>query len=271
MKQQSQILFWLLLAATAAVDIVAITWLLEAGPESRAAFLYDALVTGQLAVVALWGVFGARRSWAAWCAALAAVGVAGALTARLAQLSLAESCGIHGSSVALLAATLWVLKRTPIWQRLAGKASAAGWQYSMGHLLAAMTIIALLIAALRGSVLLLNSGESWKFFVTLTLGDVVLATSIAFIWLWTSWFPRWWPRLAAVLLPALAVGALEAGLAMSGLLGPDVAQLQEYSPFDLVAYTLMASIVIFAYLELAPIIRRDQRAVATPLAGTDSH
>ena len=264
MKQHSPTLFWLLLAATIAVDAVAITWMVQAGPTSRAAFLYDALVTGQLAVICLWGAFAARRTWSAWVVTLIAVGVGGMLTARVAELPPAEACGIHGIYVALLAATLWVLKRTPAWRRLKGEANPAVWQYSLGHLLAAMTVVALLIGALRGSVLLTSGDDSWRFVVLLTLGDVVLVTATAFVWLWASWMPFWWPRLGAVFLPALAVGALETALAVAGALGSFFEESPATDALSLFAYTLTTSIVIFAYLELVPILDRDQRAVSPP-------
>ena len=267
MKQHSPIIFWLLLAATVAVDAVAITWILEAGPTSRASFLYEALVTGQLAVVCLWGAFAARRIWMAWLVTLIAAGIAGVLTARVAELSLVEACGIHGIYVALLAATLWVLKRTPAWRRLTGDANPAVWQYSLGHLLAAMTVVALLIGALRGSVLLASGDDIWRYVVLLTLGDVVLVAATVFVWLWASWLPYWWPRLGAVFAPALAVGALEIVLAASGALGSSFENSQATDALSLVAYTLTTSLVIFVYLELAPLVERGQRAENTPPAG----
>ncbi len=264
MKQHSPLLFWLLLAATISVDAVVISWMLEAGPTSRASFLYDALVTGQLAVVCLWGAFAARRIWSAWIVTLLAVGVAGMLTARVAELSFAEACGIHGIFVALLGATLWVLKRTPAWRRLVGETNPVVWQYSLGHLLAAMTVVALLIGALRGSVLLTGAADSWRFIVLLTLGDIVLVAATVFVWLWASWLPHWWPRLGAALAPALAVGLVEIALAVSGSLGTAFENPQETDPLSIVAYTLLTSLLIFACLELAPILSRNCGADSLP-------
>jgi hypothetical protein len=258
-KTPPRILFWLLLAATAAVDAVAIMWLVEGGIKSQAVFLYDALETGQVSVVAMWCLFGARKPWAAWAAALLTVGVVSLLETRVAELSFAEACGIYGSFFSLLALTLWLLKQTSFWRQLAGSDVSNRWQYSLSHLLAAMTVIALVIVALRGSELLIDSEDMWKSYAMLTIGDVALATSVLIVWLWTSWQPHWWPRLAAAFLPALAIGALETSLALSGGLGEDFATLQTYSPFGMIAYTLIASLVIFAYMELAPIVRRGSR------------
>ncbi len=268
MKTPPRILFWLLLAATAAVDAVAIMWMMEGGTESQAAFLYDALVTAQLSVVTMWGVFGARNASTALVAAVLAVGVVSLLEPRFAELSLAEAGGIYGSFVSLLALVLWLLKQTSFWRQLVGSDESNQWQYSMSHMLAAMTVVALVIVALRGSELLLESEDLWKSLVMLTIGDVALATSVLIVWLWTSWQPYWWPRLAAAFLPALAIGALETSLALVGVLGDEYTAIQAYSPFGMVANTLIASLVIFAYLELAPIVRRGSRTVSMPSEST---
>jgi hypothetical protein len=267
-KQHSPTLFWLLVAATIAVDAVVVRWMVQAGPMSKTAFLYDALVTGQLGVVCLWGAFAARHAWLAWIAELSAVGIAGGLTAWVAKLSIAEACGIHGLYVATLATAFWILKRIPAWRRLAGEADPAVWQYSIGHLLAAMTVVALLFGALRGSVLLTSAYDSWRFVVLLTLGDVVLVTATVFVWLWAAWLPNWWPRVGAAFAPALVVGGIEAALASIGALGSSFENPQLRNSLDLVAYTLATSLVIFLFLEIAPIVDRCQRADKTPPAGT---
>ncbi len=269
MKSQN-VIFGLLLAATFAVDALVVAWYLEVGPESRMAVLYDALMAGQLAVVCVWAVFAARRPWLAWGVAVAAVGVVGTLTARLVELSFVEACGIHGLYVALLSLTLWMLKYTPSWKRRIENASNGNWQYSLGQLLAAMTVLALVITVLRSSVLLANIGEAWKFLAILTLGDVVLAASTVFVWLCTSWLPHWWPRLGAVCFPAFVVGGLETAIAISGALGTDVAVIQSRTKFDLIAYTLIVTLVIFIWLELVPLVPHARRAASLPPAGTDA-
>ncbi len=73
MNQRPQINFWLLLAATAAVDAVAIAWILDAGSASLAAYLFDALLAGQLAVVCVWAVF--RSPGKMWSLVAATVAV----------------------------------------------------------------------------------------------------------------------------------------------------------------------------------------------------
>jgi hypothetical protein len=257
-KQQSQILFWLLLAATASLDAIAIAWLLEAGPESRASFLYDALVSSQLALVCLWAVFTARQLLWAWCGTIAAVSMASQVTARLIGLSFSESCGIYGGYAAMLAAVLWILKRTTAWRRLTGT-NATAWQYSMGHLLAAMTLIAVLVATLQGSELLTGAADLWKFLTALTVGDVALA--VATTVLWASQRPLLL-RLARACAVAGAIGGFEIFAALL---------LRQESTVPFIAYTIIMSLVIFAWLELVPIIRRDQRVEsASPATATDA-
>lgn len=256
MKTHSPILVGLLLAATAAVDAVVVASLFEAGQMSRVSFVYDALIIGQLSAVSAWAVLGARRAWMGGLAVLAAVGSAGLLLSKVADLSLAEACGIYGSFVAMLVVALWIIKQTPLWRRLTKSGDEVTWQFSLGHLMLAMTAVAVLITALRGSLLLFEAGDSWKFLVSLTLADVILVVATIVIWAWASWLPHWWPRLGAAIAPAFVVGGVNTALMRSGLLGPETATLQQQAPFDLIAYALMVSLVIFVYLEIAPLIAR---------------
>ena len=151
MKTYSPILVSLLLAATVAVDAVVVTKLLDAGQMSRVSFVYDALIIGQLSAISAWAVLGARRAWMGGLAVLAAVGVAGLLLARVAELSIAEACGIYGSFVAILVVALWVIKQTPLWRRLTKSGDGVSWQFSLGHLMLAMTAVAVERALLLSS------------------------------------------------------------------------------------------------------------------------
>jgi len=253
-KQASQTLFWLLIAATLAVDAVVISNLLAAGPMSRVSFVYDGLMTGQLAVVCLWGMFAARRSWSAWLGVLAAVGVAGGLMAWVAELPFLDGAGIYGCFAALLAGVMWGLKRIALWQRLVASNVPVRWQFSLGHLLAAMTVVAVLITALRGSLLLFSAGDTWKLFISLTLADVILVTGTVLVWMWSAALPYGWARLGATLAPALVVGAGQSFFVLTGWLGDELAALQRESPMDFVCYALVVALVLYVYLELAPLI-----------------
>jgi len=77
-------------------------------------------------------------------------------------------------------------------------------------------------------------------------------------------FPIWIPRLGVVSVVALAVGLTESMLALSGALGQTFATDLGRSKFDLITYAYIASFVIFAYLELTPIVRFKQPATSVP-------
>jgi hypothetical protein len=268
-KTHSPIVVGLLLAATAAVDVVVAKSLVNAGQMSRVSFVFDALIVGQLSAVSAWAVLGARRAWMGGLAVLTAVGAAGLLLARVAELSIAEACGIYGSLVAILVVVLWAIKQTPLWRRLTNSGSAEVWQFSLVHLMLAMTAVAVLITALRGSLLLFEAGDSWKFLVSLTLADVILVVTTILTWTWASWLPHWWPRLGAAIAPAFVVGGVNTALMRSGLLGAETAALQRQAPFDLIAYALMVSVVIFVYLEIAPLIARGDSPEQLSTDGTE--
>jgi hypothetical protein len=262
-NQQSKILFWLLLVATALVNAVVASWLREVGPQSRTAFLYDGLVSGQLAVVTLWAVLGARPTSAAWVAPLVAIVVAAPATAKLCELSVAETIGFYGSFMAALAIALWILKRTRLWRRLSGQQEDAVWQFSLAYLLIAMTTVAVLIGALRRSELLLSDGL-WKYLTLLTIGDVALAVGTLIAWKWSSWMPFWWLRLGGACFVAFFVGGLETAAALSGTLGESIALGMRQTKSDLIATSLVTSLVIFVYLELAPIVDQARPAENDP-------
>jgi hypothetical protein len=261
--------FWLLVVATLAVNAVAVRWLSLVGELSIAAYFYEALISGQLAIVCLWSMFSARRALWGWIGAVAAVLAAALTTVYATQLSFVEACGVYGGYVTALAAALWVLKRTAFWRRLCG-AGRTEWKYSMAILLAVMTLIAVLITSLRNSQLVSSASELWKFFAAMTLGDVILAVATTIIWAWTrerQWLPHWWPRLGVVWGFAGILGVIEHVCAVSGILGVDVATtLHRRAPAaEFVAYTLAMSLVIFVWLELAPIVP------VAPRAGSPSH
>lgn len=269
MNSQSKTVVGLLLAATFAVDLVVANWLAELGPLSRIAYVYEALITAQLAVVTIWAVLGFGPAPAKWIAVAAVVGISGLATARLEELTRVESVGIYASFVILLALTLWTLKQTYFWQRLSGMPVENLWQFSLTHLLIVMTAVALLIGAMRHSFVF-TVIDLWKSYTLLTIGDVLLATSTIIAWRWAcsapARFPFWLPRFGVVSVIAFAVGIAETMLALSGTLGQTFATDLGRAKFDLVAYAYVSAFVIFIYLELTPIVHRHQPATSVPPA-----
>ena len=272
-NQHSKIIIGLLLAATVAIDLMVANWLRELGPQSRIVYVYEALATAQLAVVTIWAVLGAGPAVAKWIAVAAVVGLSAFAMARLEgpELTLVEMLGINSSFVLLLAFTLWVLKQTRFWQRLSGAATDVPWQFSMSHLLIVTTVIALLITAMRQSFVF-AVGELWKYYIMLTIGDVLLVTGTIIAWRWAcsmpQWFSHWFPRLGVVTLVAMVVGIAETIATLSGTLGQSFATDLGRAKFDLMAYTYITSCGIFLYLELAPILCIGHPADDAPPDGT---
>jgi len=262
-KTHSPIIFWLLAAATLAVDAVAFVWLTVAGPLSNAAFLFDALLTAQLAVLCTWCVFGKRRTFSAWAAAIFGGAAASWLEGAALNVGHFEWFGLHGAFVALLIAVLWVLKHSPIWERITG-APTRTWQFSVLQLMAAMTVVALLITILRRSELLSATPELWRWIAIMSVSDVVLVTTTILAWAWgtnrKSDQGHWATRLGAALVVALALGGIELYLMKLGILGLDAATKDQNHIAGMFAYLVIQAFVIFTWLELAPIVDLEDRS-----------
>jgi hypothetical protein len=253
MSQRSPINVVLLAAATLALDAVAITWLARAGGMSAAAYLYDALVSAQLAVVTLWAIFGAKHSLNCWVATIAATLAFAKVSAPLTDLAFIEQCGIYGAFVATLAVALWVLRRTSAWQKLTAS-SPKPWQYSLGNMLALMTLLAILTVAMRRSEVL---PDLWKLFTILTVGDLMIALATTILWA-TAWTHVL--RLSTICLVAVVVGLGDAW-AQPVTTAPG---LTSYPWVESAGYAIIMSFVIFIWLELAPIVPGAHRAKAAP-------
>jgi hypothetical protein len=241
MSKPSPVIFWLLLAATAAIHVVAMTWLAQGGTKSSASFLYDALISAELALVSLWAVFKVRTIWLAWVSAIVAVLISAVPSPWLEQLSFVESAAFNGGYVVILAATLWIIKRVSLWRRLTAS-SAMVWQFSVSHLLAAMTIIALLTVALRKSELLAEAPLLWKLLAVLTIGDVIVVTTTTCFWAVKR---LWLLRLAAACSVAAIVGGVESYFFQ-----------YDATPVQLISYNATIAFILLVWLELVPIIPR---------------
>jgi hypothetical protein len=266
MKQHAPLITGLLLAATLVVDAIAIGWYAETQPVSRAAILYDALISAQLAIVVLWAVFSARSSLSGWVASIAAVIAASIPAVGLGLLSVAEGCGLYGSFVAILAAMLWMIRRSRLWQRLTG-APATTWQFSLMHMLAITTIVAVLITLLRSSPLVSPGTELWQFITLLTVGDALVVATTLLAWANDS---HTMARLAAACGAAATLGVIEAMIVDSGLLGAQLALSLDRNLIDFMAYTVIMAVVIFVWLELVPLVPHARRAASLPPAGADA-
>jgi hypothetical protein len=259
--QRSPINAVLLAAATLALDAVAIVWLKRAGVNSAASYLYDALVSAQLAIVCLWAVFAARHTAWGWIAVIGAVMIATQIEMQLTDESFTEASGTYFLYVLMLAAALWMLKRTSIWQRIIGGETAV-WQYSTAVLLIVMTAMAVLIVLVRTSGVLTDAIPTWRLIAILTAGDVLLAVATTMIWARQSSLTI---RVATVCAAAILIGFLEISCGISGALGPDLTKvLKQEWPAQFAAYSLMLSLTIFLWLELVPIVSISRRTELAP-------
>jgi len=267
LSQRNPVLIVLLFAATLALDAVAINWLARAGVESAAAYLYDALVSAQLALTCLWAIFAAKRIVWGWLAIIAAIAIATICEMRLTGESFPEAAGTHLFYAALLSITLWILKRSSFWRRASGTQTSV-WQYSTSLLLAMMTATAVLIVLVRKSGVLFDAMPTWRLIAILTAGDVLLVLATVVLWARRSILPM---RLAAVATAAIAVGFLEVSCGVSGALGTELTKvLKQEWPAQFAAYALIMSFTIFLWLELVPIVP-SAREESAPAAADQQH
>src|SRR5262245_50769031 len=130
MKNGSNVIFWLLFAATAAVDAIAIYWMHEARTGHYQGVLYDALASSQVSLAAVWAVLGTRHKGVAAIILGIAAAVAAALTAWLVEMDIREWLAFYGAFVTLLVILLWAFKHTAWWRRAVPHEGAV-WQFSV--------------------------------------------------------------------------------------------------------------------------------------------
>jgi hypothetical protein len=242
MPQRSPQIFWLLLAATISVDAVAFSLRTsETFPTSIYINLtFYALIDSQLSVVCIWSAMSSRRIL--WTLAVVATALATLLTAIVGdeprrfidafELHLAP----YGLQAALLLAALWLFQRTSYWRRRSGIAREL--QYSVLHLLAAMTVVSVLATAMRGNP---YYGDTKWLSIGFSCNNVALAVLCVFVW---SLSRHWLLRLAAVLGFAVLLGAV------IGL----IADFGAIFSLAMCAHYLVQAIVLSAWLSSGQIL-----------------
>jgi hypothetical protein len=208
MQQHPRIIFWLLFAATAAVDAVVLRW--AAGLQPAAAdyqpVAVAALVLGEASIIYIWSAL--RPFSTLWskvapvCAVVLAASVNGVYFRMTDNdrgiTTFTTFLGFFGLHAVLLMAALWFLQRTNFWRRLSG--AARSWQFSLLHILATMTITAVLATLIRGNVYF--SQTPWTN-LAFTCSYVALAVCSVIVWS-CRW--NWFLRLAGVLGISLLIG-----------------------------------------------------------------
>jgi hypothetical protein len=199
MPQRSPIIFWLLLAATIALDAVVFYWVAEQPYPGPVHLLvtFHALILGQISVICIGSAVPVHPGvWRRIAPLPAALGAA-LVTARSIDKPVALSSSIpnhlayFGIHTLLLLGCLWLLQRTSFWRRRTGAARTL--QYSLAQLLLLMTAVAVLATTIRSSPFFAH--ERWINIVFL-LSSVALALASVVLWS-LPW--HWLLRLAGVL------------------------------------------------------------------------
>jgi hypothetical protein len=208
MTHRSPLIFWLLLTATLAVDVVILKLVADEPNPSQgySGIALHALILGQLSIVCIWSACNATpNAWtriAPLFAVLLAALTNGLSTRFTVGPVLIFYSGYFGMHAVLLLGSLWLLQRTNYWRRRTG--STRLWQFSLFHALIVMTVVAVLAAFMRNNGFLDNDAV-WNS--AFAISSVALAVISVILW-GLSW--HWLLRLASVygVAALLAVGTL---------------------------------------------------------------
>src|SRR5687768_14057010 len=149
----SRVIFWLLLAATLCVDVVAVSWSRMVTLQ-HSETVYFGLIWGQLGLICIWASCASRGFWrwlAPFAFSLAASSWAGFVTGKTGKISEqpAEIAIIYfahsATQAAVLLIVLWFISQTSFGQKLRVHPAAGRWRFSVKQLLAFMTAFAILI------------------------------------------------------------------------------------------------------------------------------
>jgi hypothetical protein len=239
MQQSSPAIFWLLLAATLAVDSVAASWAYMTTLD-QAGNVYFGLVCSQISVVCIGSSLSAIRGHGRWIGPLAAPVVAAALTTWLrhdrgdAYQNFLLYLSLWLPQAAILVAILWLLQQSPIAERWGRPNSRGNWRFSVAHLLIIMTACAILLVILR---LAEQMHEFWIVLAVWTANNVALA--VAALLIYTM---RWHgiPRLSAI-----------AGISLVFAVG--IESSTQGHP-DALSVNLIQTIVLFVWLAAGGIV-----------------
>jgi hypothetical protein len=257
MSRRAPVNFWLLLAATICVDAVSMVWKYAEGRAGHAESFFTALVFGHLSALGVWALFSSRQQLTRLFVPVV-FAVAAALWTALTfpvtapnvpweQIALAYS-GLWLTHAAGLMALVWVLKRTTYGRRWGHPVEAGAWQFSMKHLLVAMTTFAVLVFVLRSSAMI---RDAWLGVAIV----IVNSTGVALACVLVQSAP-WHVVLRVAAIAGLA--ALLGSLLYAMNLWPDV-----------IAVNLIHALVLFLWLEVGEILPARGRASTANLEGSN--
>ncbi|HJQ82326.1 MAG TPA: hypothetical protein VJ828_20365 [Lacipirellulaceae bacterium] len=242
MSRRSPVNFWLLLAATICVDAIAVMWKYTEGRGEHSEWFFIALVFGQLSALCVWALVSSpQQLMRVFVPVVFAVAAAlwTALTFPVTapnvpweQIALAYS-GLWLTHAAGLMAMLWVLKRTTYGRRWGHPVEAGVWQFSMKHLLVAMTTFAVLVFVLRSSEIIQNV---WLWVAILIVNNTGVALACMLVQS-APWH--------VVLRVAAAAG-------LAALLGSLLYAMNRWP--DVIAVNLIHALLLFLWLEVGGIL-----------------
>jgi hypothetical protein len=240
-------MFWLLLAATLGLDAAAVIWVAVDNDRATAATLYEALCVSQISLLCIWSILRVGgRMWAPLVPLAVAAFVVLAF-GHFDALHWTDAAAEKGVHVAGLMTLLWILRRTPWWQRGVGPSAHEHWQFSLGQLLIVMTVVAVLIVLLRHAD---ETRAIWNEILGPVVYGSILLPVFAII-VWRS-APHALLRLVATLLAAGAIA------------GWPIVLEREYWVSTL-AFFLVQAIVLWLWLEWGGILKRP--LTAAPAGG----
>jgi hypothetical protein len=248
MPHRSPVIFWLLLAATLCVDIVATVWLFKETLQLRSATLFMAMAYAQISILCVWAVLRSTTIRFRWVVPFVP-GFLAALTITLAQvgkrsgaiftwevlLAFVSLMWVHVASLLLM---LWLLKPTRLLASYIDGSRERSWQFTIKHLLILSTGIPVLVIVFKNSEIVHSGVTSRGFveFVSWVIGNIALTVVIAAI------APKKWAWLLKL---ASYAGA---GLALGPFLQWAVPELSRES-FSIPAFSLMQAFVVGVWLE----------------------
>lgn len=181
MPQRSSLIFWLLLAATLAVDLAATVWMFEVHAESVVAELYFALMIAHINVLCVWVVLTPKAIRLAWVTPFLAGLIVAWLMDRSEGSGMSDKfiiyLGYNWLQTTLTLATLWLLKPTRLGATFADRSAVPKWQFSVSHLLIVMTCLAALCVLLSRSQFIAEEAVN---VAALILNNVLLLIGILF-------------------------------------------------------------------------------------------
>jgi MFS family permease len=155
MPPRPAILFWQLLIATIAINIVVCKWTLDSSLD-RVEQIYYGLACGQVSVAAIGAFFATRFGSWRWLVPLGAIALATFLTTWVSYeefFTIIEFAAIHitlwlTQSLGVLAG-LWILEHTKLADQWRSPTATRRVQFAIKHLLIAMTLLAAILVSVR--------------------------------------------------------------------------------------------------------------------------